>query len=76
MTARIGLYFMTLAFLVAIVAGFVGLGQRDQARDEWANCIAASQLWERSAQYALKGDIYAANDAAMAAEALGCEVPS
>ena len=76
MSAKIGALWMTVAFLVAIVAAFIALDQRDQARDEWANCIAASQLWERSAQYALKGDIYAANDAGMAAEALGCEVPA
>lgn len=36
-------------------------------------CAAAAELWKTSAQQALLGDIYAANDAALAAERLDCE---
>lgn len=37
-------------------------------------CAAAADLWKVSAQQAFLGDAYAANDAALAAERLDCEV--
>lgn len=69
--------FLTVVSLLAVCAmAILGFAQRDEARDQRDVCSAASELWKQSAQYALKGDIYAANDAGMAAEVLGCEVTS